>query len=210
MASEMSRMLRRAVDEYTDEIARQENKNIEIALGKTMDRIKEKIEEYLKLMSIAYYAGYHPLVYVRTKQLEKSATRPVNPSAKIRTSGDTSTLSFGVTWDESTMNHSTYTVKARWYDKKRKKWKDVKKSKTYTVNVGKKGGSPVDEEAILWLFQEGIHPKASLEGITSMPTPSPLFTEETREGYIPDLITEWVETGALQEIFNDELKKLIK
>lgn len=209
MASEMSNLLRRAVNEYTDEIAKKENKNIEIALDRTMDRIKEKVEEYLKIMSSAYYKGYDPISYIRTMQLQKSATRPVNPSAKITTHGNMTSLSFGVTWDESTMNHSKYTVKARWYDKKRKKWKDVKKSKTYTVNVGKKGGSPVDEEAILELFQEGIHPKASLEGMTSFPTPSPLFTEETKEGYIPDLITEWVESGALQEIFNDELRKLI-
>lgn len=205
----MSKLLRRAVSEYTDEMAKEENKKIETALDRTMDRVKDKVEEYLKVMSQAYYEGYDPISYIRTMQLQKSATRPVNPSAKITTHGNMTSLSFGVTWDESTMNHSKYTVKARWYDKKHKKWKDVKKSKTYTVNPGKKGGSSVDEEVILGFFQEGCHPNASLDGFTHYPTPSPLFTEETKEGYIPDLITEWVESGALQEIFNDELRKLI-
>lgn len=209
MSSDMSRMLGRAISEYTDEMAKEENKKIEIALDRTMDRVKEKVEEYLQLMSQAYYDGYDPVSYIRTMQLQKSATRPVNPSAKITTHGNMTSLSFGVTWDEETMNHSSYTIKARWYDKKHKKWKDVKKRKTYKVNPGKKGGSSVDEGKILNFFQEGIHPNFSLEGITSDPTPIPLFTEDTKKGYIPDLITEWVESGALQEIFNDELRKLI-
>lgn len=207
MASEMSKLLRRAVDTYTDEMAKEENKKIEIALDNTMARIKEKVEEYLKQMSMAYYDGYEPISYIRTMQLQKSSTRPVNPNAKIQTSGNVSTLSFGVVWDSSTMNHSRYTIKARWYDKKNKKWKDVKKSKTYTVTPGKRKGTGPDEEVILSFFQEGIHPRAVPEGMTEFITPEPLFTEN-KEGYIPDLIDEWLSTGELQEIFNNELRKL--
>lgn len=207
MASEMSKVLRRAVDAYTEEMAKEENKKIEIALDNTMKRIKDKVEEYLKRMSAAYYKGYDPISYIRTLQLHKSDTRPVNPNAKIQTSGNVSTLTFGVTWDASTMNHSNYTIKARWYDKKHKKWKDVKKTKTYTVEVGKKKGASPDEETILNFFQEGIHPNAVPEGMTGYFTPEPLFTEG-KEGYIPDLIGEWLDTGELQEIFNSELKKL--
>ena len=208
MASEMSKMLRKAVDHYTDQMAQEENKRIEIALDKTMDKIKEKVEEYLQVMSRAYYKGYDPISYIRTMQLQRPETRPVNPNARIKTSGDISTLTFGVTWDESTMNHSSYSIKARWYDKKNKKWKDVKKTKTYTVTPGKrKPGSVPKEEKILEFFQEGIHPNAVWEGITGFATPMPLFTED-KEGYIPDLIDEWLDTGELQEIFNNELRKL--
>lgn len=207
MASEMSKLLRSAVNSYTKEMAEEENKKIETALDNTMKRIKEKVEEYLKQMSMAYYDGYKPVSYIRTMQLQKAGARPVNPNARIQTSGGISTLSFGVVWDASTMNHSKYTIKARWYDKKNKKWKDVKKSKTYTVTPGKRKGAAPDEETILSFFQEGIHPRAVPEGITDFATPEPLFTEE-KEGYIPDLIDEWLSTGELQEIFNNELRKL--
>lgn len=208
VASEMSKMLKKAVQEYTDEIAQEENKKIQTALDNTMERIKEEIDKYLELMSSAYYDGYDPISYIRTMQLQNKSTRPVNPHARIVQNGNMSSLRFGVTWDEDSMNHSSYTIKARWYDKKKKKWKDVKKRATYTVTPGKKTGKKVDEGKILEFFQEGIHPNAVPEGWTEFPTPSPLFTE-SREGAIPELIEEWVDSGELQKIFNDELKKII-
>lgn len=209
MTSDMSKLLRKAVDEYTDEIAKEENKKIEIALNNTMEIVKEEVDEYLDWMSRAYYDGYDPIWYIRTMQLQKKSTRPVNPYAEIRTSGSMSNLSFGVIFDESTMNHSSYTVKARWYDKKHKKWKDVKKRTSYTVTPGKKKGKAPKESKILEFFQEGIHPNASIEGLTDFITPEPLFTMN-REGAVPELIEEWVESGALQKIFNEELKKIYR
>ena len=211
MASEMSKVLRRAVDEYTKEIAQEENKKIQIALDNTMKYVEEKVDEYLEWMANAYYDGYEPVWYIRTGQLKNKGTRPVNPYTEIKTMGSMSSLQFGVIFDETSMNHGSYTVKARWYDKKNKKWKDVKKSKTYHVTPGKKKGKKPSEIAILNFFQEGIHPNAVLEGIENMaglPTPEPLFTND-REGAVPDLIEHWVESGALQEIFNNELRKLI-
>lgn len=208
MSSDMSKLLKRAVNEYTDEIAKEENKKIQIALDRTMRRIQEEVDEYLEWMSDAYYDGYEPILYERSMQLKRKETRPVNPYAEINVNGNMSNLSFGVVFNERSMDHSSYTVKARWYDKKNKQWKDVKKSKTYTVTPGKKGGKKPKEKTILRLFQQGIHPNASLEGITDMPTPMPLFTDAKR-GAVPDMIEQWVESGALQDIFNNELKKLL-
>ena len=208
MASEMSKLLKRAVDEYTEEIAKEENKKIEIALDNTMKRVQEKVDEYLEWMAQAYYEGYDPVWYVRTHQLQNKSTRPANPCVRITTSGSMSNLSFGVTFDESRMNHGSYTVKARWYDKKNKKWKDVKKSKIYNVTPGKKKGKKPSEIAILKFYQEGIHPNAVLDGITDFPTPEPLFLDN-RQGAVPDLIENWLDSGALQKIFNDELRKLV-
>lgn len=207
----MSRLLKKAIDEYTDEIAKQENNKIEIALDRTMKYVEEKVDEYLEWMAQSYYDGYEPVWYIRTGQLQKKDTRPVNPYTEINTFGNMSQLSFGVIFDETSMNHSSYTVQARWYDKKNKKWKDVKKRKTYTVTPGKRKGKKPSELAILRFYQEGIHPNATFEGIENMagaPTPVPLFTDD-KEGAVPDLIENWVENGGLQEIFNNELRKLI-
>ena len=207
MASEMSKLLKRAVDSYTEEIAKEENKKIEIALDNTMKYVEEKVDEYLEWMAQAYYEGYDPVWYVRTNQLQNKSTRPVNPFTEINTMGGASTLKFGVIFDEKSMNHGSYTVKARWYDKKNKKWKDVKKSKTYNVTPGKKKGKKPSEIAILKFYKEGIHPNAVLDGITDFPTPEPLFTSK-REGAVPDLIDHWLKSGVLQKKLNDELKKL--
>lgn len=204
-------MLRKAVDSYTDEIAEKENKKIKIALDNTMKYIKEKVDEYLEWMANAYYDGYEPVWYVRTGQLKNKGTRPVNPYTELRTFGSTSSLNFGVIFDETSMNHGSYTIKARWYDKKNKQWKDVKKSVTYNVTPGKKKGKKPSEIAILKFYQEGVHPNATLEGIENMaglPTPEPLFTNN-REGAVPELIEHWVDNGRLQKIFNNELRKLI-
>ena len=207
MASEMSKMLRRSVKEYTKEMEQEENQKVQIALKNTMDRIEQKVDEYLKMMAKAYYEGYDPVWYIRTKQFQKQGTRPVNPYTELQKIGNMESLSFGVIFDESSMNHGSYEVKARWYDKKKKQWKDVKKSKSYKVTPGKKNGSKPDEAVILNFYKEGIHPNAVIEGITDFWTPSPLFTSD-RRGAIPDLITEWVESGELQSIFMNELKKL--
>lgn len=207
MASEMSKMLKRAIDEYTEKMAEEEDKKIQIALDNTMHRIEEKVDEFLDIMSAEYYDGYDPLYYIRTMQLQKKETRPVMPYTEINKVGGISDLSFGVIFDEHRMDHSSYTIKARWYDKKKKKWKDVKKRKTYTVTPGKKGGKKPNEKKIMEFFKDGIHPNAVIEGITDFITPSPLFTSD-KEGHIPDLITEWVEGGELQKIFNEELKKM--
>lgn len=208
MASEMSKLLRKAVNEYTKEIAKEENKKIQIALDNTMKYVQEKVNEYLEWMARAYYDGYDPVSYVRSMQLQNKSTRPVNPYAEIKEMGSVSSLTFGVIFDETSMNHGNYTIKARWYDKKNKKWKDVKKNKTYNVTPGKKRGKKPSEITILQFYQEGIHPNAVLDGISDFPTPEPLFTND-REGAIPDLIEDWVENGGLQEIFNNELRKLI-
>lgn len=211
MASKISKLLKEAIDEYSKEIAQEENKNIEIALNNTMKRIEEEVDKYLEWMARAYYDGYEPVWYVRTGQFKDKTTRPVNPYTEITTLGSMSNLSFGVIFDATSMNHKSYTIKARWYDKKNKKWKDVKKSKEYTVTPGKNKGKKPSEERILQFYQEGIHPNAVLEGFENMagaPTPEPLFTNN-KEGYIPELIEDWVENGGLQEIFNEELRKLI-
>ena len=207
MASEMSKMLKKAVNAYTEEMAAEENKKIQLALSNTMVRLEQKVEEFLDLMATAYYGGYDPVSYIRTMQLQRQDPRPVRPYTEIQKMGNMSNLSFGVIFDESTMDHSSYTVKARWYDKKKKKWKDVKKSKAYTVTPGKHKGNKPNEKKILEFFKEGIHPNAVLEGMTEFVTPEPLFTSD-KLGAIPDLITEWVERGELQQIFMEELRKL--
>jgi hypothetical protein len=142
-------------------------------------------------------------------QLQNKSTRPVNPYAEINQFGNISRLSFGVIFNEDTMNHGNYQIKARWYDKKKKKWHDVKKSKTYTVKAGKKGGRGPNEAKILEYYQDGVHPNWMPEGLTEFPTPSPLLTEDFM-GAIPDVIEQWVNNGGVQNIFNEELKKLYR
>jgi hypothetical protein len=205
----MSKLLKRAVKEYTDEMMEEENKKIQIALNRTMDRVQEEVDKYLEQMATLYYQGYNPISYIRTMQLQNKSTRPVKPYAEINRIGNVSNLSFGVIFNEDTMNHGSYTIKARWYDKKKKKWKDVKKSKTYTVKAGKKGGQGPDEAKILEYFQDGVHPNSVPAGMTEFPTPIPLFTEEP-SGAIPNAIEKWLNDGGLQNIFNEELKKLYR
>jgi hypothetical protein len=207
MASEMSKVLRKAVNAYTEEIERKESNKIQIALSNTMKRVEQEVDRFLDTMARAYYSGYDPVSYIRTMQLQKKETRPVNPEVEINKIGNMQSLYFGVVFDEVTMNHGSYEIRARWYDKKKKQWKDVKKSKKYTVTPGKKRGKKPDEEKILDFYKEGIHPNAVPEGMTEFLTPEPLFTSD-KEGAIPDLITEWVESGELKKIFLEELKKL--
>ena len=197
MASNISKELKSAAESYANEIAKDEDRKIQIALNKTMKQVEEKIDEFLiKYMVEAYYKGYDPIRYRRSFQLGKS----VKSYTDLHSSGTSMGFNFGVIFDETKMNHSSYTVKATWYRKKTKQWV----SKEYTITPKK---TKVKEAKILSFFQEGIHPNWVPEGFTETPNAMPLFTDD-KEGSVPEIIEAWVDNGGIIDIFLKELNKL--
>lgn len=199
MASDMSKMLKQAVKSCADEIEREEDKKIKIALSRTMQKVEEKLDEILQeYMVKAYYSGYSPVEYIRSHQLEKA----VKSYTESYTSGTTMGFEFGALFDEAEMNHSTYKIKVKWYRKRKKEWVE----QTYTITPEKRTRK-VNELAILEAFQDGIHPNAVSAGFTSTPNGSPLF-DDNKMGTVPEIIEAWVENGGIQDIFLEELYKL--
>lgn len=199
MASDMSKIVKQAARSCADEIEREEDRKIKIALDKTMVLVEEKLDEILtEYMVAAYYNGYSPVEYIRSLQLGKAVKSYTDPY----TSGTTMGFEFGAIFDEKKMNHSTYKIKVRWYRKRKKQWAE----QTYTVTP-KKRTRKVDELAILESFQDGIHPNAVPAGFTSTPNASPLFNDD-KNGIVPEVIEAWVEDGGIQDIFLEELNKL--
>jgi hypothetical protein len=191
----MSKILKQAAEACADEIEKEEDKKIKIALQKTMTRVEEKLSEILtEYMVEAYYAGYDPIEYVRSRQLKNS----ISTYADEHHVGTVSGFSFGAIFDEKKMNHSTYKIKVRWYRKRKKEWHE----ETYTVTPDKRT-RPVDELKILEAFQDGIHPNAAYAATNA----SPLWTDDM-EGAVPNIIEEWVESGGIANIFLEELNKL--
>lgn len=199
MSSDISKEFRKAVKEYTDEIAEQENERIRTALNKTMVRVNEKLKKIIKeYMLDNYYKGYDPYVYNRTFQLGYA----VSPYTEMKTVGSTMGFVFGINLNPEKMDHSKLKITARWYNKRKKK----EMKKTYEYDIGK---SLAREERILYsYFQSGVHPNANARGVTETPTITPIFTDD-REGHAPDAIEEWVNGGGIIDIFNEELKKLL-
>lgn len=195
MASDMSKMLKRAAESCADE----EDRKIQIALNKTMVRVEEKLDEILtEYMVQAYYNGYSPIEYVRSFQLGNA----VKSYAEKYTHGSTMGFNFGAIFDETKMNHSVYKIRVKWYRKRKKQWV----TKEYTVNK-KKHKNKAKELAILEAFQEGIHPNAVPAGFTGTPNGSPLFNDAL-EGVVPEIVEAWVENGGIKDIFLEELNKL--
>ena len=196
MASDISKKLKQAAESFADEMEREEDKKIQIALKRTMIKVEEKLDDILtEYMVNAYYRGYSPIEYVRSKQLG----RAVKPYTEAHNFGTVSGFSFGAIFNENKMNHSTYKIRVKWYRKRKKQWVE----KEYQVKKKKN----VNELAILEAFQDGIHPNAVPAGFTSTPNGMPLFDDDMN-GVVPEIIEAWVEGGGIQDIFLEELNKL--
>lgn len=193
MASGISKALGKAAESYAKEIEQEENKKILTALDKTMKRVEEKLDEFLtEYMVQAYYDGYDQIKYKRSYQLGNAVKSFTNSYSM----GSSMGFKFGVVFDESKMDHSSYTIKAKWYRKRKKQWV----SKEYTVTPKK---HKPNELKILEFFQEGIHPNA----VSDISNAMPLFTDD-KEGSVPELVEAWVENGGIVDIFLKELEKL--
>lgn len=202
MASDMSKIMKQAAESCADKIEREEDKKIKIALDRTMQKVEAKIDEIVQeYMVEAYYKGYSPVEYIRSYQLGKS----VKSYTDLFSSGSAMGFNFGVEFDEKKMNHSTYKVKVKWYRKRKKEWVE----KTYVVKSKKP--NKFKELAILEAFQDGIHPNASIAGMTGTPNGSPLWTNDDNDepyGCVPEIVEAWVENDGIKNIFLDELNKL--
>ena len=196
MSSDISKNMKQAAESFVGEMEREEDKKIQIALKRTMVKVEEKLDEILtEYMVNAYYRGYNPIEYVRSKQLGNAVKSYTEPHSLGTVSG----FSFGAVFDENKMNHSTYKIKVKWYSKRKKQWNE----KEYKV----KNNKNVSELAILEAFQDGIHPNAVPAGFTSTPNGTPLFDDDMN-GVVPAIIESWVESGGIQDIFLEELNKL--
>ena len=195
MSSDMSKILKQAAEACANEIEKEEDKKIKIALNNTMRIVEEKLDEIIKNSMVeAYYNGYSPIEYIRSHQLKnavKSYADPYNFGTRLG-------FTFGADFDEKKMNHSTYKIKVRWYRKRKKEWHEA----IYTVTPDKRTRE-VDELKILEAFQGGIHPNASYDATNA----APLWTDDM-EGEIPRLIESWVDNGGIADIFLNELNKL--
>lgn len=202
MASDISKIVNNATESCANEIEKDADKKIKIALNKTMQRVEKKVDEIIEeYMVEAYYNGYSPIEYIRSRQLGKSAKSYTD----LFTSGSTMGFNFGVEFDEKKMNHSTYKIKARWYRKRKKEWAE----QTYTVKS--KNYNNAKELAILDAFQNGIHPNAVLAGATSTPNGSPMWINDSNDepyGCVPAIVEAWVDDGGIRDIFLEELNKL--
>ena len=207
MASDMSKMLKRAAESCANEMAKEADNKIQIALKRTMERVENKIDEIVEeYMVNAYYNGYSPVEYIRTYQLGKAVKSYTEPYV----GGSMAGFSLGVIFDEDQMNHKNYRIKVKYYNNRKNKWVE----KEYPLKGRRKSYKhSVDELEILEAFQDGIHPNAVPAGMTSTPNGMPLWKDigdDEKDGVVPAIIEAWADDDGIKDIFLDELNKLYK
>lgn len=193
MSSPLSDAFEKAVEQKVEEQKEKAKNRIEIAMDNTEQRVKEKISEMIRVEGLeSYYSGYTPSMYVRTNQLKNSGAA----SAKTESFNRNGTVGFkyGARFDESLMDHSEYLLHIVYKHKKDNgTWE-----KDYLYH-----DDDVNEKKILDNFRFGIHPNTGVEqGIIWK-----MDSEGGRDGAIPNAIKNWKNSGAIKNIFLEELKK---
>lgn len=183
--------IKKSFKEYEKEI----NNNIRIALDRTMAVAETRLNQIIQEKAISnFYKGYFPHIYDRTYQLPKA----IKAYTEDTSSGDSFSFTFGPSFDESTMDHSSYKIHVVYTRKKDKKIV----SKDYTVNLKNKP----NEEAIMEMtLGEGLHPLG--KGIVSpVLTQSPIYNKED-QGVLADAFEEFIDE--IPTIFENEISKFM-
>ena len=195
MSSPLSDALENAVNNKIEELKERQKNRIEIAMERTEERVKDKIGHMIKEGLDEYYEGYSPYMYVRTNQLKDSGS--VSAKTKQFKKNGIIGFQYGAIFDESKMDHSVYMLNII---HKHKKDSGVWQRQYKYID------EDVDEKMILDNFRFGEHPNTGVnQGLFWQ-----MESEGERAGKIPDAITEWKKSGAIKEIFLNELQKLKK
>ena len=198
MSSPLSDALENALNKKAEELKEKQKNRIEIAMEQTEARVKDKIGELIKDGLKSYYEGYDPVMYVRTKQLRDSGA--ASPKTKSFKKNGLVGFQYGAIFDPDRMDHSVYELKIVY---KHKKDSGVWEKK-YTYH------DDVNEQDILDNFRFGLHPLGARGAFIEQGIFWKMEEEGGREGSIVDAIIQWKKSGAIKDIFLEELKKLKK
>ena len=190
MSFDPVRGARKAYEDYAKEI----NKNLKIALDRTMAKAEDRLNEIIKEKAIQnFYEGYYPTsVYVRTNQLPKA----IKAYTEDTSTGDTFKFTYGPILDESTMDHSNYSINVTYAKGKGKHKMFV--TKTYNVKLKNK---PDEEKIMEMTLGEGYHPSVGTAG-----TIAPIY-DKSNEGILADAFEKFMKE--IPGIFNAEMDKLM-
>lgn len=196
MSSPLSDAFKQAVENDKEKQEKKMKNRVEIAMENTEQRVAEKIQEIIWRYGLDfYYDGYSPIMYVRTGNLRHSgAIAPyINEFKKNGMIG----FQYGAEFDESLMDHSMLTIKVE-YDRKRD-GRHVEKFYSYK-------NEDVDEKAILDNFRAGRHPLGVPDAFFEQ---GPIWMKGMT-GVAPDALRLWKDSGAIKDIFKEEIGKLMK
>lgn len=192
MSSPLSDAFRKAAEQHIEGQEKKVKNRVEIAMENTEKRVAEKIQEIIWRYGLDfYYNGYNPIMYVRTGNLRHSGA--ISPYINEFKKNGMIGFQYGAEFDESLMDHRMLTVKVE-YDRKR----DGKHIEKYYSYVNE----DADEKAILDNFRAGIHPNTDVNQ-------GPIWMKGLT-GAAPDALRLWKNSGAIQNIFKEELHKLMK
>lgn len=196
MSSPLSDAFKNAVNKKAEELETKSTNKVIIAMRNTEERVRKKIQEIIEIYGMDfYYNGYKPRMYVRTNDLRNSGA--VSPFIKEYKKNGYIGFQYGAEFDEDLMDHSEYYLNIVYNRKKH----DGQWSKMYLYH-----DDNVDEKEILDNFRAGKHPLGK----------KGLFVEQGpiwmkgMSGMAPDALRQWKNSGAIQDIFREEIRKLIK
>ena len=189
MSFDPAREAKKAYEDYAKEI----NKNLRIALDRTMAKAEDRLNEIIQEKAIQnFYEGYFPHVYNRTWQLPNA----IKAYTEDTSTGDTFKFTYGPILDESTMDHSNYSINVTYAKGKGKNKKFV--TKTYNIKLKNK---PDEERIMEMTLGEGYHPSVGTDD-----TMAPIYNEND-EGVLVDAFEEFMKE--IPDIFNAEMDKLM-
>ena len=200
MSSPLSDALNKAVNKKVEEFEEKSKNKFEIALEKTEERVRQKVDEILERDGLDfYYSGYKPHMYVRTNQLRDSGA--VSAKTESFNKNGMMGFSYGAVFNEDLMDHSVYELHMVYKHKKDGgKWE-----RNYTYY-----DDDVDEKKILDNFRFGLHPLGVPGAYIDQGIIWKTEEEGGREGRVVDKIKKWKQSGAIKDIFLEELQKLKK
>ena len=189
MSFDPAREAKKAYEDYAKEI----NKNLRIALDRTMAKAEDRLNEIIQEKAIQnFYEGYFPHVYNRTWQLPNA----IKAYTEDTSTGDTFKFTYGPILDESTMDHSHYSINVTYAKGKGKNKKFV--TKTYNIKLKKK---PDEERIMEMTLGEGYHPS-----VGTADTMAPIYNKND-DGVLVDAFEEFMKE--IPDIFNAEMDKLM-
>jgi hypothetical protein len=196
MSSPLSDAFKNAINRKTDEIEKDSKNKVVIAMRNTEERVREKIKEIIEVYGMTpYYNGYTPSMYVRTNNLRDSGA--VSPFINEYKKNGYIGFQYGANFDEDLMDHSEYYLHMVYKRKKHEgQWE-----RDYLYH-----DDDVNEKDILDNFRAGKHPLGKKGAFFEQ---GPIWMKDMN-GMAPDALREWKNSGAIQDIFKEELMKLLR
>lgn len=196
MSSPLSDALKNAVNKKIQDEEKKQKNRVEIAMENTERRVAEKIKEIIEVYGLNfYYDGYDPSMYVRTGNLRHSGA--ISPFIKEFKKNGYLGFQYGANFDESLMDHRHYFLHIVYKHKR-----DNGMSEWYYAYHDEN----VNEKKILDNFRAGKHPLGKKDVFLEQ---GPIWMNGMI-GAAPDALRQWKNSGAIKDIFKEELRKLIK